>query len=129
MRYLLDTSVIVNHLRGKKSIKIDFLENGSAVSIITQAELFYGAYKSSNSLTNLKKLKAMFLDLGIEIITLTKEIIEQYAKIKANLEKQGKKLDEFDFLIAATAIERNLILVSDNLSHFKRISSLKVVDY
>jgi len=129
MRYLLDTSVIVNHLRGKKPIKIDFLENGSAVSIITQAELFYGAYKSSNSLTNLKKLKAMFLDLGIEIITLTQEIIEQYGKIKADLEKQGKKLDEFDLLIAATAIERNLILVSNNLSHFKRISSLKAVDY
>jgi len=127
MKYLLDTTVIVNHLRGKKPIKIDFLENGCAVSIITQAELFYGAYKSSNSLANLKKVKAMFLDLGIEVITLNEEIIEQYAKIKTKLEKEGKRLDEFDLLIAATAIEKNLILVSDNLSHFKRISSLKVI--
>jgi len=127
MKYLLDTTVIVNHLRGKKPIKIDFLENGCAVSIITQAELFYGAYKSSNSLANLKKVKAMFLDLGIEVITFNEEIIEQYAKIKTKLEKEGKRLDEFDLLIAATAIEKNLILVSDNLFHFKRISSLKVI--
>jgi len=60
MRYLLDTSVIVNHLRGKKPIKIDFLENGSAVSIITQAELFTALINLLIHLTNLKKLKAMF---------------------------------------------------------------------
>jgi tRNA(fMet)-specific endonuclease VapC len=95
------------------------LEKGCGVSIITQAELFYGAYKSSNSLENLKKIKAMFFDLGIEVISLNEGIIEHYTKIKAKLEKEGKMLDEFDLLIAATAIEKNLILVSDNLSHFK----------
>jgi predicted nucleic acid-binding protein len=128
MKYLLDTTVLVNHLRGKKPIKIDFLEKGCGVSIITQAELFYGVYKYSNSLENLKKIKAMFFDLGIEVIPLNERIIEHYAKIKAKLEKEGKRLDEFDLLIAATAIEKNLILVSDNLSHFKRISSLKVIN-
>jgi tRNA(fMet)-specific endonuclease VapC len=79
----------------------------------------YKRYKSYNSLENLKK-KAMFFDLGIEVITLNEGIIEHYVKIKAKLEKEGKRLDEFDLLIAATAIEKNLILVSDNLTHFKK---------
>jgi tRNA(fMet)-specific endonuclease VapC len=79
----------------------------------------YKRYKSYNSLENLKKIKAMVFDLGIEVITLNERIIEHYAKIKAKLEKEGKRLDEFDLLIAATAIEKNLILVSYNLTHFK----------
>jgi len=67
MKYLLDTSIIVDHLRGKKAIALDYLEAGSVVSVITQAELFYGAYKSNKPRHNLNKIKQMLADLKIEI--------------------------------------------------------------
>jgi len=127
MKYLLDTNIIVDHLRGKKPIGINLIKAGCGASILSQAELIYGAYKSFQPQRNLAKIKAMFFDLEIQIITLNEEIIDQYAKLKAQLEKRGERLDEFDLLIAATAMVMRLVLVTGNISHFQRISYLKVI--
>lgn len=42
MKYLLDTDIIVDHLRGRKKIGTRFIEAGCGVSVVTKAELFYG---------------------------------------------------------------------------------------
>ena len=127
MKYLLDTNIIIDHLRGKKPIDVNFIKVGCYVSILTQGELFYGAYKSSQPERNLAKIKTMFSDLGIQTVTLDEKIIDQYARLKTKLERKGEKLDEFDLLIGATALKMNLILVTGNLFHFQRISRLKVI--
>lgn len=127
MKYLLDTNIIIEHLRGKRNIAFSFLEEGSAISIITQAELFYGAYKSKKPKENLNKIKQMLEELEIQVISLDQKIINNYGKLKARLEKKGKKLDEFDLLIAATAFSLKLILATQNIKHFQRISQLKLI--
>lgn len=124
MKYLLDTSAIVNHLRGKKSLEASILEKGCAISIITQAELFYGAYKSDQPQKSLVKVRQMLEELMIEVLPLDEKILEIYGKAKAELEKKGKRLDEFDLLIAATAMSLNLTLVTNNIKHFQRIPGL-----
>lgn len=126
MKYLLDTNVVVEYLRGKKSIEASLLQEGSVISVITKAELFYGAYKSERSESNLSKIKEMLGDLNIETVPLNDKILNRYGKLKAELEKKGLRLDEFDLLIAATAIGLNLVLATRNLKHFQRISQLKV---
>lgn len=126
MKYLFDTSVIVEHLRGKKSIEVSVLRRGSAVSIITQAELVYGAYKSGQPQENLSKIRQMFADLGIEVVPLDEEVLDKYGRVKTKLERKGQKLDEFDLLIAATALSLNLTLVTNNIKHFQRIPELKL---
>jgi len=127
MKYLLDTNIIINHLRGKKKIDASFFKKGSAISIITKAELFYGAYKSSRPKNNLQSIKNMINDLSIRVVNLNEEIINIYGKTKAKLEKAGSKLDEFDLLIASTALGLNLQLATENKKHFKRISGLKLI--
>lgn len=129
MKYLLDTNIIINHLRGRQSIKIDFLREGSGLSIISLAELFYGAHKSYDSKNNLAKVKKMIIDLEIKIIDLDEETIDKYGQLKAQLEEKGKKIDDFDLLIAATALKNNLILVTENKDHFKRIPHLKIAKH
>lgn len=126
MKYLLDTSVIIDHLRGKKTLEVTFIEQGSAISVITQAELIYGAYKSKKPQVALNKTKSFLKDLGIESIALNERILESYGKTKVQLEKKGQKLDEFDLLIAASALALNLTLVTRNIRHFRRISQLKI---
>lgn len=126
MKYLFDTNIIVEHLKGKKSIEVSFLRKGSAVSIVTRAELFYGAYRSKRSQENLSKIREMLAELGIETAPLTEEIIDKYGRVKAELERKGQKLDEFDLLIAATALSLNLTLVTSNIKHFQRIPQLKL---
>jgi predicted nucleic acid-binding protein len=127
MKYLLDTNIIVDHLRGKRALAPDYLKAGSVVSVITQAELFYGAYKSQRQEHNLKKIKEMLADLKIGTQPLEEDVLDRYGQLKAKLEKKGRRLDDFDLLIAATALGLGLTLVTRNIKHFSRIPQLKVV--
>jgi predicted nucleic acid-binding protein len=52
------------------------------------------------------------------------ECVEVFGLIKADLEKVGSPLDDFDLIIASCAIAHNLILVTNNTKHFKRIAGL-----
>lgn len=54
-----------------------------------------------------------------------RKIVLDYVQIKAKLEDEGKRLDEFDLLIAATAKISNLKLLTQNKKHFQRIPGLK----
>ncbi len=46
-------------------------------------------------------------------------------RIRAELEKRGTPLDLADLEIASIAIANNLILVTNNLRHFKRVPLLQ----
>jgi tRNA(fMet)-specific endonuclease VapC len=52
-----------------------------------------------------------------------------YAKVKARLRKAGTPIDEFDLLIGVTSITHNLILVTNNTEHFKRIDGIALEDW
>lgn len=127
MKYLLDTNVIVEHLRGKREIDVLLIKKGSAISVISQAELYYGVHKSKKLTQNLRKIKQMLEDLRIDIIHFNEDILNVYGRIKVNLETKGHRLDEFDLLIAATALSTNLTLVTKNKKHFQRIPQLKLL--
>ena len=125
IRYLVDTDVTVDHIRGRRYLPSEIMQRGTAISIISIAELLYGAYKSSNPKKNLQNIDDL-LKLGVEVKNLTVEIVDYYAKLKQNLEKAGQRLDEFDLLIGATAKVNTLTLVTRNLKHFQRIKGLKL---
>lgn len=127
MKYLLDTNIIVDHLREKEILQEEILEEGGGISIITLGELLYGAYKSDHPQNTLTKLSNSLRILDLKIVNLDQEIINEFAKIKAQLEKEGQRLDDFDLLIAATALINNFILATKNIRHFNRIKNLKMV--
>lgn len=49
--------------------------------------------------------------------------------ITAHLRSAGKPIDVEDVLIGATALARGLVVVTDNLRHFQRISGLKIENW
>lgn len=128
MKYLLDTDIVVNQLRGKTRIKENIVENGAAISIITFGELLYGAEKSTNKESSLIIINRFISDLQIDILGLNQEIMHIYAKTKTSLEAVGKRLDEFDLLIGATASFHSLSIATLNLRHFKRIPDLRIAN-
>ncbi|KKQ93054.1 MAG: hypothetical protein A3D24_02890 [Candidatus Blackburnbacteria bacterium RIFCSPHIGHO2_02_FULL_39_13] len=128
MKYLLDTDVVVNQLRGRTRIKDNIIEEGAAISIITFGELLYGAEKSINNSKSLNIVNNFISDLQIDILGLNQEIMHIYAGIKASLEISGKRLDEFDLLIGATAKFHSLSIATLNLRHFKRIPGLRIAN-
>jgi tRNA(fMet)-specific endonuclease VapC len=103
MKYLLDTDVVINHLRGRKPLKEKYIKEGTAISIISYGELLYGACKSQNKDRSLSLIAAFLDELSITILNLNRETMQEYAKMKSKLESIGKGLDEFDLLIGSTA--------------------------
>lgn len=126
MKYLLDTDVLVNHLRGKESLSSEILMHGAAISIITLAELLYGVYKSDNPGQSLRKLEEDLDLLELPVENLNEVIVAEFGKIKTDLEIKGSRLEDFDLLIAACAITKGMTLVTGNVKHFQRISGLKL---
>ena len=98
-----------------------------SVSVITIAELLYGAYNSTNIDRNLSKVKEF--EEAINIIDIDRKYLENYAQIKAKLRAEGKILDDFDILIAAIAIVNNCVLVTNNTKHFERIDGLTIENW
>ena len=128
MKCLLDTDIVVNYLRGNNKLNEKIVKEGMTISIITFGELLYGAHKSINKENSLKIIHEFISDLQVDILGLNQEIMDIYANTKALLEEKGKKLDEFDLLIGATARFHSLPLVTLNLRHFQRIPGLRITD-
>ena len=124
MIYLLDTSVVIDHMRGRSFIDSNCIEKAVGISIITIGELLYGVYKSDDTKKALDAVNSFLTDLDIDIVPLNELIMSKFAAIKVYLEKKGKRLEDFDLLIAVTALVNNLTLVTYNKRHFERIEGL-----
>lgn len=126
-KYLLDTCICVFFLRGKLNLNEIVLEKkieNFYISEITVFELRYGAENSDNPAKSHKALND-FLS-GLNIIPIS-ACLNRYAKEKVRLRKLGKPIrDEFDFLIGLTAVEHNLVLVTDNTKDFEILSEIKL---
>lgn len=128
-KYLLDTNICIALLRGNRDVAQKMIEAGEGnccLSVITFFELMFGAYYSKREDSEVPKVK-LFAS-RFPIIPL-QESAEEYACWKTKLRTSGIMIDEFDLLIAATALSGDYILVTDNLKHFQRISSLKVENW
>lgn len=129
MKYLLDTNICIHFFRGQFDLDKRFLEVGienCAISEITLAELVYGAEISSNPAKNHKLIEDFSEKITILPII---ESIYRYGKEKARLRKKGELISDFDLLIGSTSIEHELIMVTENVKEFARISKIKVENW
>ena len=130
MSYLLDTNICIYFLKQHPEITKRMgqcCNDEISISIITLAELQFGAYNSSQVENNIKRI--VFLGERVRLLNLTPKTTDIYARIKASLRKSGNIIDDFDILIGATAMENDLTLVTDNERHFSRIEKLRMVNW
>jgi tRNA(fMet)-specific endonuclease VapC len=130
VNYLLDTDICIYWLNGRLSVKDRLLAVGMkniAVSVITQAELYYGAYNSSRVEENLSKVDSFFK--YISIFPLGEDILKKYGAMKAFLRQSGRPLPDFDLLIACVAMVKDRILVTNNTRHYERIPDLELENW
>jgi predicted nucleic acid-binding protein len=97
------------------------------VSIVTVAELRYGAACSAQAAANHQAIDA-FLS-GVAVVGLDPAIARQFGDVKATLRTHGQLLEDADLLIAATALTYQLILVTNNRQHFARIVDLRLENW
>jgi tRNA(fMet)-specific endonuclease VapC len=63
---------------------------------------------------------------GVNVIGVSEQISKRFGHLRGTLRQLGQRIPDFDLLIAATAIEHNLTLLSNNRRHFERISGLRI---
>ncbi len=126
MTYLLDTDTLVFYLRGRDEVREKLLSvslSNLCTSSVCIGELYYGAAKSQRrterkaEVDSLKRILSVLPFGGVEA--------ERFGVLKKTLERRGERLADADLMIAATALEHNLVVVTGNLRHFERITGLK----
>ncbi|OGB95059.1 MAG: nucleic acid-binding protein [candidate division NC10 bacterium RIFCSPLOWO2_02_FULL_66_22] len=128
--YLLDTDTIIYALKGDPKVTRRFEEAAAhpkALSVITYGELFYGAMKSAAASANLARVRRV-AEL-FQVVEVSRPIVETFGSIKADLERRGRVVDDFDLVIAATALTLNYRLVTNNERHFRGIPGLHVENW
>lgn len=95
-------------------------------SVITRFEILRGM-KVKNAAKQIQAFD-LFCEQN-EVIELNDEIVVRAADIYADLYKRGQIIGDADILIAVTAIENELAIVTNNESHFERIANLKVINW
>lgn len=130
MRYLLDTDTCSYIIKKPELIrrKFDKLTAGEiAISSITWAELNTWIMMSSNPYQRQLSLQKMFSPIAI--LPFTESDANYHGAIRKSLKEQGLMIGSLDMLIAAHAMSQNLIVVTNNLNHFSRISGLKIENW
>lgn len=98
-----------------------------AVSAVTVSELQYGISRSTKHSQNRQRVEDFLLPL--EFLPYDELAAYSYGEIRYQLEKRGKTIGPLDLMIAAHALSRNLILVTNNSGEFNRVKNLKVENW
>ncbi len=128
-RYLLDTNICISMLKNKYGIREHIIDVGVSscyVSEITIAELYYGASKSGRKQDHIKDVG--FIANNFEILPIY-PVLELYGDVRAELERQGTPIDDFDILIGATSIVNHLTMVTDNVRHLGRLPDIVIENW
>ncbi len=130
MSYLVDSDWVADYLKGKPQaigLLSQLAQEGLAVSIITFGEIYEGIYYGGNPQDN-ERAFLQFLHF-VDVLPLTRQTMKRFARIRGELRQQGRLIGDPDLLIAATAMQQNLTLITRNLAHFERVPGLKVYRY
>jgi len=131
LKYILDTNICI-YIAKENPIQVlrrfETLSPGIVgMSLITHAELLYGAAKSNNP-QKTQQLVAQLTEL-IPVLSVVNNVAEHYADIRASLAKQEKIIGNNDLWIAAHVRSQNKILVTNNEKEFTRVEGLTVENW
>ena len=125
-RCTLDTNIITAFLKNDSRVVeevSDYLEffDKLTINVISYYEILRGL----KDLGNKEKLRRFegFVQEN-EFVSIRKETVVKAAEIYAYLKKQGNLIEDADILMASIAIVEDLVLITNNIKHFKRIKRL-----
>lgn len=131
MKRLLDTNICVFVIRQKSSLVLQrfrqFALGELGISVVTLAELRYGADKSQDPAKNHAALNAFVVPL--HVAELDAPAADHYGRIRTDLERKGLPIGPLDTLIAAHALSLGVRLVTNNTREFARVGGLVLEDW
>ena len=129
MNFLLDTDTCSAHMRRPASLAHRFVQYTGrlAISSVTLAELFAGAYKHSQ----VNRLLALIGDLRqeVEVVDFDAACAEKFGQVRDTLLQKGIAVPTTDLMIATAALVHDLTLVTHNTADFQNIPGLRLDDW
>jgi len=127
MRYLIDTNVLIPYFAGDPhaiNLLRQLIPDGIAVSILSYLEAYQGAIERPDPHAAKRQFNAFFR--GISVLPVSPAVARRCAEIRSLLKSQGRnpRKRAFDLVIAATALEHGLEVVTHNMRDFQDIPDL-----
>jgi tRNA(fMet)-specific endonuclease VapC len=127
MPYLIDSDIVIDHLAqaaqaGALLTRLSL--DGIAISVISYMEIYQGVVRSSDR----QRAEAEFEELLVTtpILSFSPAIARRCAELREQLRSERKRVRAraLDLMIAATAIEHGLTLVTRNTDDYADIPGL-----
>ena len=128
-KYLLDTNMCIFYIKGQYNLHAKISEIGDRycyISEVTVAELKYGVQNSSFTEKNQSTINEFIADFAVILMYNSLNI---YAQEKARLKRSGTIIPDFDILIGSTAINNDMVMVTNNVAHFNRLENIIIEDW
>ncbi|MDE9533870.1 type II toxin-antitoxin system VapC family toxin [Xenorhabdus bovienii] len=126
--YMLDTNTVSYIFRQNPTVlaKLKTVPPSKiCISSITEAELRYGIAKRQNKA--LEKMVNTFIE-SVTVHEWDSEVAKIYGELRADMEKTGRVMGTMDQLIAAHAVSKGLVIVTNGAA-FVMVNGLLVEDW
>lgn len=134
MLYILDTDtcsyIIRKHPANVLTAMDTSVQQGHeiAISAITYAELMLGAKRSGNPDKHIPLIAELYERLH-DIYAWDANAAEQFVDLQTTLFNQGTPIGANDTLIAAHVLSLDATLVTNNIKHFNKVPTLRLVNW
>ena len=131
MGALIDSSVLIAAERGHLDLERlldEYGDEGFALSAITAAELLHGVHRADSEVrrgrreTYVEALLSRFPILPFDLSTA-----RMHARLSVRAASNGTVVGAHDLMIAATALARNLAVITRDEKSFPRIGELDLI--
>ena len=130
MPFLIDSDVVISYLAGELPVK-DFVNglapSGVAISVVSFMEVLEGILAGPKS----EAAQQAFDDLLIDwpIVSVSPLIARRCGRLRLKLRATGRRVRprSLDLLIAATALQFDFVLATNNIHDYDDIPALRVV--
>lgn len=130
LRFMLDTNICIATIRHRPdTARAAFQRHHGqmCISTVTVMELLYGVELSTQPQRNLADVEGFIARL--EVLDYDKPAAAHTAQIRAELRKAGTQIGPYDQMIAGHARSCGLVVVTNNVKEFQRVTGLRIEDW
>lgn len=125
MTYPVDTDTIIDYLKGAPQaaeFRRLLATEDLGISLMTYGEVYEGIYFGRDPLAAERAFRQLLRT--VSVVPLTRSVLQRFARLRGELRHQGQLIGDSDILIAATALQQGLTLVTRNRKDFDRFPGL-----
>lgn len=129
MGVIVDTSVLIAFERNGQTLSpLTEIDGGAFISVVTVSELLVGVHRADSAKRQVKRTAFVETVLSqFQVLAFTMEIARVHARLYASLSIAGQIIGAHDLIIAATAVNHGLSVLTGNTSEFERVEGLTLL--